>query len=607
MPTIPESDIDHFEVGGNPEVPINDAFDSIYGKDGKWYVAATADADVNLSTLVETGKLVAHKYKVFEFTGAMTADRAVTLPNAMGQYAAWNNTTGGFKLTFATVAAGASVDVLAGEKVLLAVDPGNDVHDFGGQGSKIKITSSDTTARELNDKVVVVGDLAKATLNPAGDEDLELTAFLPAGYITGFALLNGTDAAHDIDHGVGECRGDGDTNDAVLSSTLVKQIDAAWAEGTALGGLFSGTVANDTWYHNLLIRKNSDGTIDGGFDTSITGANKPSGWTVMKRLGSVLSDGTANILGFTHLAEHGIFLWDDPPLDITVADQSTTAVLRTLSVPPGIRVKALVRVRISHASAQRLVLLRSPDSDDEAPSASAAPLLSLVTGSGGGEVFGDFEVYTNTSGQIATRADGTATDLDIVTLGWQEAPGLGSQAGGSVGSGKVLIEEIVASAAADVQFVTGIDSTYDIYELEIIDAQPTTDAAALELAVTEDGGTWKVGASDYEWAYHFVYESVEGVDADPNQTEIKIAGNIDTAASEGNAEGTVTFRQPAGTTRHKRFRVDVVFWNNDLLKDTSYTGWAKYKGTTNAIDGIRIKASTGNINGTFRLWGLPKT
>jgi len=124
-----------------------------------------------------------------------------------------------------------------------------------------------------------------------------LVRSLPTGYIYGVNLSNNVaDASNDIDISAGKLR---DTNDLydVTVAALTKRIDAAWAAGSAAGGMFTGSVANDTTYHIFIIRNDTTGAVDAGFDTSTTGANKPSGWTVMRRIGAVRY-GTAALLKF---------------------------------------------------------------------------------------------------------------------------------------------------------------------------------------------------------------------------------------------------------------------------------------------------------------------
>ena len=56
------------------------------------------------------------------------------------------------------------------------------------------------------------------------------------GYINGLILSNGTDASHDINISIGVAKDDSDTDNMELTSIYVKQLDAPWVVGTAVGG-----------------------------------------------------------------------------------------------------------------------------------------------------------------------------------------------------------------------------------------------------------------------------------------------------------------------------------------------------------------------------------
>lgn len=242
---------------------------------------------------------------------------------------------------------------------------------------------------------------------------------MPKGHISGLILSNDTDTAHDISITAGEARDSADTYDLTLSSAMVKQIDATWAAGTNAGGLFSGSVAIDTWYHVFLIRKDSDGSIDAGFDTSVTAANIPTGYTAYRRIGSVLTDGSANILGFQQFGK--VFFFDSPLLDVNTSASTTSKTLRTLSVPTGVSVLAKFNVMSEHSAASDSLYVSHPDATDLAPTTSATPLASTggYNTAANAEDMSQLECFTNISSQIATRSSAN-NDLRIATLGWED-------------------------------------------------------------------------------------------------------------------------------------------------------------------------------------------
>ncbi len=144
-------------------------------------------------------------------------------------------------------------------------------------------------------------------LSSNGTDAVWADAPLPAQYIEGLELTNNaTDSAHDIDIAVGSARADDGTLDIILSSAFTKRIDAIFAEGTSQGGLDTDTVAANTTYHIFVIGK-TDGTGDALFSLSKASPTLPSGFTVQKRIGTIRTDSSANIVqnAFVQVTRNG--------------------------------------------------------------------------------------------------------------------------------------------------------------------------------------------------------------------------------------------------------------------------------------------------------------
>jgi hypothetical protein len=122
------------------------------------------------------------------------------------------------------------------------------------------------------------------------------------------------------------------------------------------------------------------------------------------------------------------FLWVDPVADIAAANPGTSAVTRTLTVPTGVVVIALVNAGIYHTGgwAQVTGLYLSPlTATDTAPLATTT---GFTVSSGKSSVDMDFnyaEIVTNTSAQIRSRlnASEAAGTVYITTLGWVDTRG----------------------------------------------------------------------------------------------------------------------------------------------------------------------------------------
>jgi len=243
----------------------------------------------------------------------------------------------------------------------------------------------------------------------------------PRGHLAGLGLSNNvTDAANDIDIAVGSARGSNDNFDMVRTAVLTKRIDAIWAAGSNAGGLFGGAKAADTWYHVHLIRKDSDGAIDAGFDVSAAAANIPAGHTAFRRLGSVLTDATSNIIAFKQVGDE--FQWTNAILDVS-GTIATVAALYTLSTPPGVRCDAMLNTMASLSGGQAQGLLSSPDVADQAPSLTLAPLESFhdSTLDASAPMMG--RIRTNLASQIRGRSALATYNFWIATLGWIDTRG----------------------------------------------------------------------------------------------------------------------------------------------------------------------------------------
>lgn len=163
------------------------------------------------------------------------------------------------------------------------------------------------------------------------------------GFISGFVPSLSTDTDHDLSFSTGFCRNSTNTAWCIPTwTTLIKRIDAAWAEGTNQGGMATGSVATSTAYYYNLIRKNSDETVfDIVIDVSPSQANTPSGWTFIREIHREFTDGSANLRQQTYreLTGGGIqcklltsvreFIDNNPGTDL---------VTKTIACPPGVEV-----------------------------------------------------------------------------------------------------------------------------------------------------------------------------------------------------------------------------------------------------------------------------
>ena len=237
------------------------------------------------------------------------------------------------------------------------------------------------------------------------------------GFVAGLTLSNnGSDPNNDIDIATGAAADSTASAIMRLESSLTKRLDAAWAAGTNQGGLDSGSKANSTGYFVWLIRRTDPGVVDALFSTSASSPTMPASYTQKRMIGWVRTDASGNILRFSQYGNE--FRWKAAVNDVNAAPVGTTlAVLRTLTVPNGVRVSAIVACGgVAGAGASGLWYLSSPDQNDEA--VTVAQVNVGFAGAVSAQAWIQATCRTNTSAQVRTRAIVTDLQLLINTYGF---------------------------------------------------------------------------------------------------------------------------------------------------------------------------------------------
>lgn len=242
----------------------------------------------------------------------------------------------------------------------------------------------------------------------------------PTGFLHGLTLSNNvTDATNDIDIATGKCRDSADGANMVLGSALTKRLDATWAVGTNQGGLDTGAIANGT-YHIWLIKRPDTGVVDALFSLSASAPTMPTNYTLKRRIGSIVRTGAA-IKGFVQDGDK--FMWKVPVNDLNVTNPGTAAATRTLTLPTGIRIEALIIVQgVGNTSeTPGAIYISDLSVTDSVPTFSGGIANFQVFSSGAQMALGGpVNVMTNTSAQVRSRVEASAasTVLRINTNGW---------------------------------------------------------------------------------------------------------------------------------------------------------------------------------------------
>ena len=197
-----------------------------------------------------------------------------------------------------------------------------------------------------------------------------------------------------------------------------------------------------------------------------------------------------------------------------------------------------------------------------------------------------------------------------------------------LGANKAAIMGVAGTAAAaDVVFITsnasdttdltsidftsGIDSTYGEYIFHFYNINPATDDVSLQFQVNAtDGADYNDSnitsttfeARDDEGNTVNTMQYVAGADlanaADAFQT---LMGNIGSGGDES-VSGWLHLFNPSSTTYAKHFIAETSAntYNNTIVHFFT----AGYINDTTAIDDIQFKMSSGNFDGTIKMWGV---
>jgi hypothetical protein len=290
-----------------------------------------------------------------------------------------------------------------------------------------RFTTTAHAATATTDKIPALKSTTKGYLTPQ--------FFWPPGHLYGLTLANnGSDATNDIDVAAGSCMDSTGVAPMILTA-LTKRLDANWAAGTNQGMRNSAAAITDTTYHIYAVCKAGGADPDiyahasATVATVITALQAETGgsaYLYARRIGSIIR-ASAAIVAFSQNGDE--FLRSAIASDLAAGSLGTTAVLQALSVPLGIKVKALVSATLTDGSpaGDTHVLLTSPDQTDVAASLTNCSLRVSSNAAGATAVANSasFEIRTDTSAQIRYRLDASQADIGLFinTRGWIDTRG----------------------------------------------------------------------------------------------------------------------------------------------------------------------------------------
>lgn len=200
-----------------------------------------------------------------------------------------------------------------------------------------------------------------------------------------------------------------------------------WATGSGSNKMDTSTaVAAATWYHVFVIGGGGNAT-DILFSLSATAPTLPTGYTKQRRIGSFrTAAATTNILAFVQ--DGDLFQWTNPTtlgLDISSGTApGTAASTRTLNVPTGVNVTAIILAQLSQGATRGALYLSDLATTDVAAAAEATPL-GVGIANANGNASAQVQVRTNTLGQIRARVSFSDASVQyyLQTTGWIDRRG----------------------------------------------------------------------------------------------------------------------------------------------------------------------------------------
>jgi hypothetical protein len=176
----------------------------------------------------------------------------------------------------------------------------------------------------------------------------------------------------------------------------------------------------------------------------------------------------------------------------------------------------------------------------------------------------------------------------------------------------ILLSTQTASNSATISFTTGLDSTYDAYEFHYINIKPASDGVSFQFnGSTDSGSNYNVTKTTTSFqAYHNQADTVTGLGYDTRfdlaqSTSYQPLINEIMNASDKNGCGVVQIFNPSSTTYVKHF---ISVANNTSSGSYCIADFiAGYMNTTSAVNAIRFQMSSGNFDGTIKLYGVKKS
>lgn len=264
---------------------------------------------------------------------------------------------------------------------------------------------------------LTTGTTRVATWQDSSGTVAYLSNIVQRSYLAGCTLSTaGSSATMSI--AAGQCTDS--TNTESMTVAAIAKTTSAWAVGTGNGGLDTGAIANSTWYAFYAIKRTDTGVVDVVFSTSGSSPTLPANYTLYRRIGWGLTDGSAQWVAFTQYGDE--FWWTVPVNDVNAqATATANRTARALTAAPSTTVIADIYYRTNGTGVNEFCFLSSADMTDNAASATNFSLaVSAATNPEYGS--GEFRYRLNSSRQMYDRGSAAGT-MGYMTKGWIDTRG----------------------------------------------------------------------------------------------------------------------------------------------------------------------------------------
>ena len=225
------------------------------------------------------------------------------------------------------------------------------------------------------------------------------------------------------------------------------------------------------------------------------------------------------------------------------------------------------------------------------------------------------DLTLGTTGDTVQVTSGASLNVNTVkdsggnTIFTSDGSGVLSSLNAGLAGKPILLDTNTFTDASSSSFTSGIDSTYKVYLFKFYDLNPATDGPRFAFQCSSDGGSnynLTITSTAFE-----SYNRESGGDSGLRYTASEDLAQgtgyqyLSKESGSGTDESTVGelyLFSPSNTTYVKQFYATLQEYFQGDYSFNNFRGG--YFNTTSAINAIDFKMTTGNFDGTIKMYGL---